>query len=119
MKYQWERKNSMTKKKNLAVKEVEVVLAVFKEYVDSKKDMPCEVLEDVVNKMIEVEKILTIAEKDYDRTIKELLFSNSLLVKFEQLFEMIGTLGTISVEDEKKLDKTIAILQSGIESIKD
>lgn len=109
----------MTNKKNLAVKEVEVVLEVLKEYVNSKKDMPYEVLEKIKNKLMDVDQKLMVAEEDYNKTINELLLSNSLLLKFEQLFEMIGTIGTISVEEEDKLDELNTILKTGIDSMKD
>lgn len=95
-----------------AVKEVEVVLAVFKEYLDEKKDMPYEVIKDVVN------KINSIGE-DYKETIKELLNCNTLIVKIEKLYEIIGTIGTISVEDEAKLDKTLLVLKEYVKSIED
>lgn len=102
----------MTKEEKVAVKDVEVVLEVLKEYMNSKKDMPYEVLKDVVNKLKEI-------EEDYNKTINELLLSNALVVKFEQLIELIGTVGTISVEDDKKLDKTITILSNCVDAIKD
>ena len=95
-----------------AVKEVEVVLAVFKEYLDEKKDMPYEVIKDVVN------KINSIGE-DYKETIKELLNCNTLIVKIEKLYEIIGTIGTISVEDEAKLDQTLLVLKEYVKSIED
>ncbi len=109
----------MTKKKNLVVKEVEVVLEVLKEYVDSKKSMPYEALEEIKNKLIDIDQKLIVIEEDYNKTINELLLSNSLLLKFEQLFEMIGTIGTISVEEEDNLDKLNTILKEGIDSMKD
>lgn len=69
-------------------------------------------MKDVVNKLKEI-------EEDYNKTINELLLSNALVVKFEQLIELIGTVGTISVEDDKKLDKTITILSNCVDAIKD
>lgn len=100
----------MTKKK-LAVKEVEVVLGVLKEYYGTNKNIPDAVIEDLINRLMEI-------EKDYEKTIDELLCSSSLVVKMEKLIEIIGTVGTISVEDEDKMDKTIDILNKHINSIK-
>lgn len=90
----------MTKEKNEAVKEVKVVLAVLREYLDNKSDVPFAVL-------VEVFKTLSAVERDYDKTIKDLLVSNSLVVKYEQLLELIGIVSTISVEDEGKMDEII------------
>ena len=95
-----------------AVKEVEVVLAVFKEYLDKKEDMPYEVMKCVVQKLYDI-------EKDYDAAVKENSASNSLIIKLERLYEVIGTIGTISIEDEDKLDKTLNILGDYVKSIKD
>ncbi len=100
----------MTKKK-LAVKEVEVVLGVLKKYYGTNKNIPDAVIEDLINRLMEI-------EKDYEKTIDELLCSSSLVVKMEKLIEIIGTVGTISVEDEDKMDKTIDILNKHINSIK-
>ena len=44
---------------------------------------------------------------------------NSLVVKMEQLFNLIGTLGTVSIEDVEKLDKTLINLENHVKSIKD
>ena len=100
----------MTKKK-LAVKEVEVVLGVLKKYYGTNKNIPDAVIEDLINRLMEI-------EKDYEKTIDELLCSSSLVVKKEKLIEIIVTVGTISVEDEDKMDKTIDILNKHINSIK-
>ena len=92
--------------------EVEVVLAVFKEYLNEGKDMPCEVMQYVVQ---ELNKI----EENYNKTINDLMDWNSLVVKMEQLFNLIGTLGTVSIEDVEKLDKTLINLENHVKSIKD
>ncbi|MBQ7031577.1 MAG: hypothetical protein IJN13_04320 [Bacilli bacterium] len=92
--------------------EVEVVLAVFKEYLNEGKDMPCEVMQYVVQ---ELNKI----EENYNKTINDLMDCNSLVVKMEQLFNLIGTLGTVSIEDVEKLDKTLINLENHVKSIKD
>ena len=92
--------------------EVEVVLAVFKEYLNEGKDMPCEVMQYVVQ---ELNKI----EENYNKTINDLMNCNSLVVKMEQLFNLIGTLGTVSIEDVEKLDKTLINLENHVKSIKD
>lgn len=102
----------MTKEEIKAVNEVKVVLEVLNGYIDRKENISNEVLKDVVNKLNQ-------AEKDYNRTINELLLCNSLVVKYEQLIELIGTLGTISVEDEAKLDKTVTVLSDCIKTIED
>ena len=102
----------MTKEEIKAVNEVKVVLEVLNAYIDRKENISNEVLKDVVNKLNQ-------AEKDYNRTINELLLCNSLVVKYEQLIELIGTLGTISVEDEAKLDKTVTVLSDCIKTIED
>ena len=99
----------MIKEKN---KEVEVVLAVFKEYLNEGKDMPCEVMQYVVQ---ELNKL----EENYNKTISDLMDCNSLVVKMEQLFKLIGAIGTISIEDSKKLDKTLVNLENHVKSIRD
>lgn len=98
----------MTKEEICVVKEVKVVPKILREYIRDKKDIPYEVVKDVVQKL---EKF----EEDYNKTINELLLSNSLVVKFEQLIELIGTVGTISIEDEETLDKTITVLTNCVE----
>lgn len=92
--------------------EVEVVLAVFKEYLNEGKDMPCEVMKYVVQELCKL-------EENYNKTINDLMDCNSLVVKMEQLYNLIGTIGTISIEDEEKLDKTLANLENHVKSIKD
>lgn len=102
----------MTKEEKRAVKEVEVVLGVkIERYLDQKQDVPYEVMEKVVKKIMEI-------EEDYNKTKKDLLLSNFSAVKLEQLLELIGTVSTISVEDEEYLDKTIEVLNNHITSIK-
>ena len=92
--------------------EVEVVLVVLKEYLEKGKDIPCEVVQYVVK---ELNKI----EENYNKTINDLMDCNSLVVKMEQLFNLIGTLGTVSIEDVEKLDKTLINLENHVKSIKD
>lgn len=99
----------MIKEKN---KEVEVVLAVFKEYLNEGKDMPCEVMQYVVQ---ELNKL----EENYNKTISDLMDCNSLVVKMEQLFKLIGAIGTISIEDSEILDKTLINLENHVKSIRD
>ena len=91
--------------------EVEVVLAVVKKYLNEEKDMPCEVMKYVVQ---ELNKL----EENYNKTINDLMNCNSLVVKMEQLFNLIGAIGTISIEDEDKLDKTLANLENYVKSIR-
>lgn len=91
--------------------EVEVVLAVVKEYLNEEKDMPREVMKYVVQ---ELNKL----EENYNKTINDLMNCNSLVVKMEQLFNLIGAIGTISIEDEDKLDKTLANLENYVKSIR-
>ena len=98
----------MNKEKN---KEVEVVLAVLKEYLNEGKDMPCEVMQYVVQ---ELNKL----EENYNKTISDLMDCNSLVVKMEQLVNLIGTIGTISIEDAEKLDETLIILDNHVKSIR-
>ncbi len=104
--------NKEEKKVGHAVKEVKVVLAVLKEYLDKKVDMPYEVIKNVVQKLNNI-------EEDYDATIKELSASTSLVIKLEKLYDIIGAIGTISIEDEEKLDKTLNILDKYVESLRD
>ena len=99
----------MIKEKN---KEVEVVLAVLKEYLNEGKDMPCEVMQYVVQ---ELNKL----EENYNKTINDLMDCNSLVVKMEQLVNLIGAIGTISIEDSEKLDKTLVNLENHVKSIRD
>lgn len=106
----WKGKIKMTKEERNAVKEVEVVLGVkIEKYLEEKKDIPYEVMEEVVKKILEI-------EADYNKTKKELLFCNSSAVKLERLLEIIGTVSTISVEDEESLDKTLDVLDKILNS---
>lgn len=98
----------MTKEK---LDEVEVVLEVVRKYLDQKKDMPFAVLKDLS------EKLNTVKE-DYDRTIKDLLVSDSLVVKLEKIIEVVGAISTISIEDETNFDKTISKIHESVDSIK-
>lgn len=93
----------MTKEEIKAVNEVKVVLEVLSGYIDKEENISNEKLKYVVNKLKQV-------EEDYNKTINELLYCNSLVVKYERLMELIGTLGTFSVEDEAKLDMAITVL---------
>ena len=99
----------MIKEKNLAVKEVDVVLEVLMEYYNKKESMPYDVLERVINNLITI-------KQDYDKTINELLSSNSLISKYEKLMELVGAVGTISIEDEEFLDKSIGLINNLIKS---
>ena len=99
----------MIKEKNLAVKEVDVVLEVLVEYYNKKESMPYDVLEGVINNLITI-------KQDYDKTINELLSSNSLISKYEKLMELVGAVGTISIEDEEFLDKSIGLINNLIKS---
>ena len=49
-------------------------------------------------------------EEDYNKTINDLLLSNSLVVKMEKVLELIGTLSASSVENEEKMDTAIKLL---------
>lgn len=98
----------MTKEK---LDEVEVVLEVVGEYLKQEKDMPFAVLKELSEK-------LNAVKKDYDRTIKDLLVSDSLVVKLEKIIEVIGTISTISIEGETKFDNTISKIQECVDSIK-
>ena len=73
--------------------------------------MPCEVMKYVVQ---ELNKL----EENYNKTINDLMNCNSLVVKMEQLFNLIGAIGTISIEDEDKLDKTLVNLENYVKSIR-
>ena len=99
----------MIKEKNLAVKEVDVVLEVLMEYYNKKESMPYDVLESVIKNIITI-------KQDYDKTINELLSSNSLISKYEKLMELVGAVGTISVEDEEFLDKSLGLMSNLIKS---
>ena len=101
----------MTKEESKAVNEVKVVLEVLNRCINEEENISKEVLKDVIKKLSKV-------EEDYNKTINELLLCNSLEVKYEQLIELIGTLGIISVEDEAKLDKTITTLSDCVTIIK-
>ena len=92
------------------VNEVEVVLAVLGEYLDNGKDMPIEKMKYIVEKLNKI-------KEEYNKTINDLLNSYSLVVKMEKLYEIIGTIGTVSIEDEDKLDKTLEILGNYAKSL--
>lgn len=105
-------KIKMTYEENDAVREVKVVLEVeVKKYVDTKNDIPYELMQNVIERF-------QYFEEDYNRTKKELLLSNSSVVKLEKLIELIGIVGTISVENEDCLDKILEVLTNQINSIK-
>ena len=106
-----ERTREMIKEEKKEVKAVQVVLEVFKEYLDKEEDMPVAVMKYVV-------ELLNQLERDYDKTIREVVTYNSLSVKLEKYIELIGTIGTISIEDLTKLDKTLKQLEEHVESIK-
>lgn len=93
----------MIKENKNEVNEVEVVLAVFREYLDNGKDMPIETMKYVMTKLNKV-------KEEYNKTINDLSSYYSLVVKLEKLNEIIGTISTVSIEDEEKLDKTLEIL---------
>lgn len=99
----------MIKEKNLAVKEVDVVLEVLMKYYNKKESMPYDVLESVIKNIITI-------KQDYDKTINELLSSNSLISKYEKLMELVGAVGTISVEDEEFLDKSLGLISNLVKS---
>ena len=99
----------MIKEKNLAVKEVDVVLEVLMEYYNKKESMPYDVLESVIKNIITI-------KQDYDKTINELLSSNSLISKYEKLMELVGAVGTIYVEDEEFLYKSLGLMSNLIKS---
>lgn len=101
----WERKVNMIKENKNEVNEVEVVLAVLKEYLNEEKDMPYEVIKHVVEKLNKI-------KEEYNKTINDLLSCYSLVVKMERLYEIIGTISTVSIEDEDNLDKTLEILSN-------
>lgn len=101
----------MTKEENKVVKEVEIVLEVVKKYLDQKQDMPYKLLEEILEKLNEI-------KEDYNKTISDLLVSNSLVVRLEQLLEVIDTISTISVEDEDKFKKFTSCFDETFESIK-
>ncbi len=102
----------MTKEETKVVNEVKVVLEVLNGYVDRRENISNDKLKYVVNKLKKI-------DEDYKKTINELLYCNSLVIRYEQLIELIGTLGTISVEDEAKFNKAIAKLSDCIKKIKD
>ncbi len=100
----------MIKEMKNEVNEVEVVLAVFGEYLDNGKNMPIEKMKYIVEKLNKI-------KEEYNKTINDLLNTYSLVVKMEKLYEIIGTIGTISIEDEDKLDKTLEILGNYVKSL--
>ena len=76
------------------------------------------ILEVCLNKLKYVVQELNKLEENYNKTINDLMNCNSLVVKMEQLFNLIGAIGTISIEDEDKLDKTLANLENYVKSIR-
>ena len=79
------------------------------EYYNKKESMPYDVLEKVIKNIITI-------KQDYDKTINELLSSNSLISKYEKLMELVGAVGTISVEDEEFLDKSLRLMSNLVKS---
>jgi len=94
------------------VREVKVVKKLLKVYCSRKQDMPLAVVKDISKSFNKI-------EADYELTLKNFLECNSLVVKLERLFELIGIIGTISMEDEPMLDKTIICLENYVNSMKD
>lgn len=93
----------MANKESSAVKEVEEVLEVLNEYLNLQKDIPYFVVKKLINNLHKI-------EEDYNKTINDLLLSNSLVVKMEKVLELIGTLSASSVENEEKMDTAIKLL---------
>ena len=101
----------MTKEEKILIKEVDVVLEVVEKYLKQGKDMPLNVVKDIAVK-------LSTLREEYSKTLNDLLLSSSLEVRQERLLEIIGAISTISVEDEKKFDKQISIINDCINSLK-
>jgi len=92
------------------VREVKAVKNLLKVYRKQKQDMPIAVVKDISKSFNKI-------EDDYNYTLKNFLECNSLVVKLERLFELIGIIGTISMEDEAMLDKTLIYLENYVDSI--
>ncbi len=101
----------MTKEEKILIKEVDVVLEVVEKYLKQGKDMPLNVVKDIAVK-------LSTLREEYSKTLNDLLLSSSLEVRQERLLEIIGAISTISVEDEKKFEKQISIINDCINSLK-
>lgn len=101
----------MTKEEKILIKEVDVILEVVKEYLEQEKDMPLNVVKDVAVK-------LSSLRDEYKNTLNDLLLSSSLGVRQERLLEIIGTISTISVEDEKHFEEKISVINDCINSLK-
>ena len=101
----------MTKEEKDLIKEVDVVLEVVEEYLKQEKDMPLNVVKDIAVK-------LATLREEYNKTLNDLLLSSSLEVRQERLLEIIGAISTISVEDEKKFEEQISIINDCINSLK-
>lgn len=97
----------MTKEEKDLIKEVDVVLEVVEEYLKQEKDMPLNVVKDIAVK-------LATLREEYNKTLNDLLLSSSLEVRQERLLEIIGAISTISVEDEKKFEEQISIINNCI-----
>lgn len=95
--------------KNTEIQEKESVLNIINKYIDNKKDIPYKVIKEEIKDM----------EEDYIKTVNDLLWHNSLLIKIEKLFDLINIISANCIEDEEKLDKVLLLLNDCVKTIKD
>jgi len=98
--------------KNTKIKEKESVLNIINKYIDNKKDIPYKVIKEEIKKIKDM-------EEDYIKTVNDLLWHNSLLIKIEKLFDLINIISANCIEDEEKLDKVLLLLNDCVKTIKD
>jgi len=101
----------MTKENNNVVAEVKEVISSIK----IKQQQGEKITKREVNRLIRsTEELIT----DYEATIETSNVNNSLVVKYEKFMEVVGIIEYISVSKEDVLDRSIEVLNSIVDSLK-
>lgn len=101
----------MTKENCNVVSEVKEVISSIK----NKTQQGENITKREINRLIRsTEELIT----DYEATIETLNVNNSLVVKYERFMEVVGIIEYISVSKEDVLDKSIELLNSIIDPLK-
>lgn len=101
----------MTKENNNVVAEVKEVISSIK----TKEQQGKLVTSKEIDLLIRLtEELIT----DYEATMETSNVNNSLVVKYEKFMEIVGIIEYISVSKEDVLDKSIELLNSIIDPLK-
>ncbi len=101
----------MTKENNNVVAEVKEVISSIKMKEQQGKRMTRKEVDRLIRS---TEELIT----DYEATMETSNVNNSLVVKYEKFMEIVGIIEYISVSKEDVLDKSIELLNSIIDSLK-